>query len=126
MAVPKVTMVEDGPAAVVAAPIGKIVVTDALGRAIVIKKPKPLDALDFKIALGTNHTNTLYLVEVSHLPYVCEIDGEPVSVPRTERELRALYQRLGDEGNEAAQKAVIETFYSAAVRTAEDQAVKNS
>lgn len=119
-----VTIVENG--AVPAAPPGKVVLTDSLGRAITIKKPKPLDALDFKIALGSNHTNTLYLVEVSHLPYVCDIDGDPVSVPRTERELRALYQRLGDEGNEAAQKAVIEAYFSEAVKAAEAETVKNS
>lgn len=120
----KVTMIEESAPAPMAP--GKHVVTDKLNRAIVIKKPKPLDALDFKIALGSNHTNTLYLVEVSHLQYVCEIDGEPVGVPKTERELRALYQRLGDEGNEAAQQAVIETFYSEAVKKAEDAEVKNS
>ena len=90
----------------------EVSVTDALGRELVIRKPKPLANLDFKRALGPNHTNTLYLVEVSHLPYVASIDGVAVAVPTTDGELRALYARLGDEGNEAAQKAVIDTFYS--------------
>jgi hypothetical protein len=90
----------------------EVTINDALGREIVIRKPKPLDNLDFKRALGPNHTNTLYLVEVSHLPYVASIDGIVVAVPTTDAELRALYARLGDEGNEAAQKAVIDTFFS--------------
>lgn len=122
----KVTMVEETSAPAPKMPPGVIVVTDAQGRAISIKKPKPLDGLDFKIALGSNHTNTLYLVEVSHLQYVCEIDGEAVTVPKTERELRALYQRLGDDGNSVAQAAVIENFFSEKVKAAEEAEVKNS
>ena len=104
----------------------RITVTDESGRIFTIKKPKPLDGLDFKLALGANHTNTLYLVEVSHLQYVAEIDGEPVNVPKTELQLRSLYQRLGDDGNSTVQKAVIENFFSEEAEKAKDAEVKNS
>lgn len=103
-----------------------VMITDATGRTILIKKPKPLDGLDFKLALGANHTNTLYLVEVSHLQYVAEIDGEPVNVPKTELQLRSMYQRLGDDGNAAAQKAVIELFFTEGAEAAKEDEVKNS
>ena len=109
----------------IAASKKEVSVTDALGRVLVIRKPKPLANLDFKRALGPNHTNTLYLVEVSHLPYVASIDGVPVAVPTSDGELRALYARLGDEGNETAQKAVIETFYSTQAEGGESE-LKNS
>lgn len=101
-------------------------VTDALGRVIGIRKPKALDSLDFKMALGNNHANTVWLVSVSHLPYVYDIDGEPVITPRTESELRHLYKKLDDEGNEAVQKFVIEHFFSDTAKAEEETELKNS
>ena len=103
-----------------------VMITDATGRNILIKKPKPLDGLDFKLALGNNALNTVYLIEVSHLQYVAEIDGEPVNVPKTDLQLRSLYQRLGDDGNAAAQKAVIDQFFSDDADAAKETEVKNS
>ncbi|KAB1578762.1 hypothetical protein [Serratia marcescens] len=86
----------------------EVAVTDTLGRVIVLKKPDPLSNLDFAKAAGSDRLNVLYLSEVAHLKYVASIDGAPVPTPSSEAELRALYVRLGDEGNAAALEGVVE------------------
>jgi len=85
-------------------------VADAQGRTLTLKKPAPLARLDFAKAAGGGEINQLYLAEVMHLPYVAAIDGVTVASPASEGELRALYARLGDDGNEAAQLGVLEHF----------------
>lgn len=99
-------------------------VTDSLGRVIRIKKPSPLANLDFSKAAGSDKLNLLYLSEVAHLKFIAAIDDVPVVTPSTEGELRALYSRLGEEGNEAASKAVAEHFFSEAKNS--EQELKNS
>ncbi len=99
------------------------VVDDALGRKITLRKPSPLANLDFAKAAGGSELNMLYLAEVAHLKFVCAIDGDPVPTPASEAQLRALYQRLGDEGNEAAQRGVAATFLNVATSESE---LKNS
>ncbi|MBB3213427.1 hypothetical protein FHW67_002719 [Herbaspirillum sp. Sphag1AN] len=89
----------------------EFIVTDSTGREITLKKPSPLANLDFKKALGNNHQNVLYLVEVMPLAYVVKIGSDHVPIPSTESEIRALYQRLGEEGNEAVQLGVAEHFF---------------
>ncbi|MBA9854488.1 hypothetical protein DEE91_01080 [Ralstonia pickettii] len=101
----------------------EVVVDDALGRKITLRKPNPLANLDFAKAAGGSELNMLYLAEVAHLKYVSAIDGDPVPTPATEAQLRALYQRLGDEGNEAAQRGVADNFVRQAAPEAE---LKNS
>lgn len=98
-------------------------VTDDLGRVITLKKPNPLAKLDFAKAAGGPEVNQLYLVEVAHLQFVSAIDGEPVVTPASEGELRALYARLSDEGNEAAQLGVYQHFMGG---KGADGEVKNS
>ena len=110
-------------AAVRAAGGGHITVTDALGRSITLGKPKPLENLDFTKACGSDKLNLLYLAEVAHLKFVREIDGERISTPSNDTQLRALYQRLSDEGNAAAQVGVSEHFM--AMTEADPDAVKN-
>ncbi|MDP9055897.1 MAG: hypothetical protein M3N34_00995 [Pseudomonadota bacterium] len=85
-------------------------VADAQGRTLTLKKPAPLARLDFAKAAGGGEINQLYLAEVMHLPYVAAIDGVAVASPASEGELRALYARLGDDGNDAAQLGVLEHF----------------
>lgn len=97
-------------------------VTDDLGRVITLKKPNPLAKLDFTKAAGGPEVNQLYLVEVAHLQFISAIDGEPVVTPASDGELRALYARLGDEGNEAAQLGVFQHFMGGQV----EGDVKNS
>lgn len=102
----------------------EVEIIDELGRIIKLKKPSPLANLDFKKALGNNHQNVLYLVEVIPLAYVVSIDGDMVPTPSTNAEIRALYQRLDEEGNSAVQKAVAEAFFE---QPKEDEAeLKNS
>lgn len=102
---------DESPAAkLVAAGNRLVVVTDALGRTITLKKPAPLARLDFAKAAGGPEINQLYFAEVAHLPYIADIDGVAVATPASEGELRALYARLGDDGNDAAQLGVLEHF----------------
>lgn len=102
-------------------------VTDELGRTITLKKPSPLANLDFAKAAGSGsggEVNQVYLAEVYHLKFVAAIDGAPIITPGTEGELRALYSRMGDEGNEAAQAGVYKHFMEA--DAAGQGALKNS
>ncbi len=98
-------------------------VTDETGKTITLKKPMGLDNLNFAKAAGKGGLNELYLAEVAHLKYVKAIDGEIVPCPATEAELNALYVRLGDEGNAAAQMGVYENFF---VKASDTDNVKNS
>ena len=101
-------------------------VTDGLGRTITLKKPSPLANLDFAKAAGSGsggEVNQIYLAEIFHLKFVAAIDGSPLVTPGSEGELRALYSRLGDEGNEAAQAGVFANFMNEAPSTGD---VKNS
>ena len=97
-------------ARILAAAAHAVEVAAADGRVLTLRRPAPLARLDFARAAGGAELNQLYLAEVMHLPYVAAIDGEPVPTPATEGELRALYARLGDDGNEAAQQGVLDHF----------------
>lgn len=101
----------DTPArAILAAANRTVDVSTVDGQVISLKKPAPLARLDFAKAAGGAEINQLYLAEVMHLPFVAAIDGAPVATPGSEGELRALYARLGDDGNDAAQLGVLEHF----------------
>jgi hypothetical protein len=104
----------------------EISVTDALGRVIRLKKPGPLANLDFAKAAGGRELNVLYLAEVMHLKFVAAIDDQPVVMPSTEGELRALYLRLGDEGNEVVMKGVADHFLSDSAANSQEAELKNS
>ncbi len=91
------------------------------GHAITLRRPAPLSRLDFAKAAGGTELNQLYLGEVMHLPYVAAIDGVAVATPTSDGELRALYARLGDDGNDAAQLAVLEHFLPPPAAEAEAQ-----
>lgn len=105
--------------AIIAAANRCVEVVSADGRAITLKKPAPLARLDFAKAAGGAEINQLYLAEVMHLPYVAAIDGVTVASPASDGELRALYARLGDDGNDAAQMGVLEHFMPRAAGEAE-------
>lgn len=65
--------------------VKEVVVDDALGRKITLRKPGPLANLDFAKAAGGSELNMLYLAEVAHLKFVSAIDGEPVPTPASKR-----------------------------------------
>ena len=108
----RITLTEDAAPAdrLVRAAASPIEITDALGRKISLRKPTPPANLDFAKAAGSAGLNQVYLAEVLHLKFVFKIDDDVCAVPASDCELRALYQRLGDEGNEAVQLAVFENF----------------
>ncbi len=118
-----ITGTGDTPAKIIVAAANRAVeVVSAEGRAITLKKPAPLARLDFAKAAGGAEINQLYLAEVMHLPYVAAIDGVAVATPGNDGELRALYARLGDDGNDAAQLGVLEHFMPTPVADAEAEA----
>lgn len=63
-----------------------------------LKKPGPLAQYDIVEVVGDSAKNEVYMNMVMPLTWVCEIDGDPVSLPSTKRELRALIQRLDTDG----------------------------
>lgn len=99
-------------------------VQDSLGRKITIGRPSALDNLDFTKATGSDRVNIDYQLEVSHLKFVRAIDGEPVSTPASEGELRALYSRLDHDGNEAVREGVVKKILSTSGNN--EEGVKNS
>lgn len=104
---PQVKVHDEAPAAsptqeLVAAALKPETVTDAKGRAILVRKPSVLAQFRIVQAVGpdlaANHT---YMQMVNPLIYVGEIDGDPVALPNSLREVEALIMRLGEEGLDA-------------------------
>ena len=104
-----------------------VLVTDALGRCLKVKRIGALARYDLLRLLGPDaagHADLIGLALVAQS--VCEIDGEPVATSRTERELRALIQRLDDEGLDAASAAHEVNFNTGSARSAEGEALGES
>jgi hypothetical protein len=102
-----------------------VIVTDALGRKIGIKKMKPLDRLKMFEVIGSgNSENQFYLGYASLAYHVTSIDGDPVNRPASKLQLEALVQRLEDEGMDAVAKGIEEHF--APENTDERATIKNS
>lgn len=76
-------------------------VSDARGRVITLKKPGDLAKLDFIEALGESSSNRMWASMVWNAMYVSAIDGLAVTTPIVKPEVRALYQRLGEDGMKA-------------------------
>lgn len=105
---------------------GAIVVQDARGRSIGIGKP-PFDAqFDLVEALGTSADNKTYLGMVSLLSWVKSIDGDPVSLPTTKLQIKALLKRLDEDGYTAVALGIAENFVSSVDEDALQAAVKNA
>src|SRR5438045_4028165 len=78
-------------------------ITDGRGRRILMRKPGVLAQYRIVEAVGPElASNQTYMAMVNPLLWVGEIDGDPVSVPRSKREVEALIQRLDEDGLEAA------------------------
>lgn len=75
-------------------------VTDPVtGIKITIRKPSVLAQYDLIETLGGERSaNATYVQMALPIIYVVAINGEPVVQPRKFAEVRALLQRLGDEG----------------------------
>jgi hypothetical protein len=74
----------------------QVVVTDAKGRAIVLRKPGVLAQYRLVEMLGASASNQAYMGMVLPLTFVESIDGDPVVIG-TKRELEALIQRLDEQ-----------------------------
>ena len=86
------------PAAAAAVEIAKDVLTLSTGRTIKLATPPILAQYDLVAALGDLAENSTYLRMVTPLLHVAEIDGETVDAPSKLSQVRALIQRLGEEG----------------------------
>jgi hypothetical protein len=90
-------------------------VVDSRGRKITLKKPNVLAQYDLIEALGETAKNDVYVAMALPLIYVTHIDGDPDNVPTTKLQVRALIQRLGEDGVNAVMAGVQEHFGGANV-----------
>lgn len=82
--------------------VQETVLEDAKGRKIRVRKPSVLAQFRIVEAAGPQlASNSTYMQMVNPLIYLAEIDGDPVSIPATSREIDALILRLDDEGMDA-------------------------
>lgn len=76
----------------------KSILTSSSGRVFKLEKPSRLAHLAFTKAMGGDGAlNQLYIIEVSSLEYIREIDGEVVTTPTDDLTLKALYNRLTED-----------------------------
>lgn len=74
-------------------------VTDSNGRRIGFKRLSMMDSWDLEALAGAQlAANEAWMSKAMMAFAVCEIDGRRVPRPNTQKELRALFQRLGDPG----------------------------
>lgn len=99
-------------------------VTDKSGRVITLRKPPFIAQFDLIDALGASAGNETYRSMVTPLLYVAAIDGEAVSRPSNKNQLRALAQRLDEDGFLAVGEG-IQRYFAEDVPTDEAEAVKN-
>lgn len=85
-------------------------IKDELGRVLKVRAPSYLEKTDFIAALGERGALEGYITQVSPAMYVREIDGDPVTFPTRLSEVRALLQRLDEEGVTAVIKCVVENI----------------
>lgn len=84
-----------------------VVVDDARGRKITLKKPGVLAQFRLVEALGKTAENVVYTNMVLPIIYVADIDGEPVTAPTTKREIEAILLRLDEDGLAAVEKGAV-------------------
>jgi hypothetical protein len=100
-------------------------VTDKRGRVFTLRKPPFIAQFDLIDALGVSASNETYRSMVTPLLYVAAIDGESVSRPTTKSQLRALAQRLDEDGFVAVGEGIQQYFVEPAAAE-EEQALKNA
>lgn len=79
---------------------------DSKGRKIVVRRISLLNSFRVSKLLGSFSENNVALAMAQISAAVCEIDGEIISLPMTERELEFTMQRLDNEGFAAAAEAL--------------------
>ena len=93
---------------IVKAAMAEAKISDARGRAIVLRKPAAL--AQFRLMEAVGGTNAGYISMCMPLIYVASIDGDPVSAIRTKGEVEALVQRLDEDGLVAVSDGVQANF----------------
>lgn len=89
----------------------EVIVTDSRGRSIKLRKPGVLAQFRLVEAVGPETAkNAVYMNMVMPIIYVAQIDGDPVSVPTTKREVEALIQRLDEDGVVVVSQGVQENY----------------
>lgn len=123
-AVVKIREDETPSEAIVAKAAAEVNVPMPDGRVLTIKKPGVFAQYDMIEMLGDTAQNRVYVGMVLPLLYLSAIDGERVRAPKTKLELRALVERLDEDGIGALGEAVREHF-GAKDDGGEDDAIKN-
>jgi hypothetical protein len=90
-------------------------IIDNLGRIITLKKPGVLAQFRIVEIMESSAKNEVYMAMVMPIIFVAAIDGDPVLMPNSKREVEALISRLDDEGVDAVHKGVVEHFGGGAV-----------
>jgi hypothetical protein len=86
-----------------------IKVRDALGRVIGIKKMAPIDNMRISRFIGGElSSNPAYFGYASMAACVREIDGEPIPMATSARQLEDLVDKLGEDGLEAISRAILD------------------
>jgi hypothetical protein len=88
----------------------EVVITDARGRKIALKKPNVLSEFRFVEFLGESAENRVYVSMAMPMIYVTSIDGELIAPPSSKLQLEAVISRLDDDGVKAVLKGVSENF----------------
>lgn len=95
---------------IIAKAAAEVVITDARGRSITLRKPGVLAQFRLVEALGDTARNEVYMGMVMPLLYIASIDGEPAFPPTRKSEVEALIQQLDEDGISAISEAVFENF----------------
>lgn len=111
-------------AEVVAKALAEVVVTDANGRSIKLKKPGVLAQYRLVEALGDTAKNEMYRAMVMPLLYVAEINGEAVFPLTSKSQIEALIQQLDEAGIEAVSEGALANF-GRSTPEADQAALKN-
>jgi len=101
-------------------------VVDELGRIIKVRAPSYLERTDFISALGERGESIAYLNQVMPAMYVKEIDGTAVFMPTKLSEVRAILQKLDDEGVAAVIECVVNNIIEDKTEKEAKEKVKKS
>ena len=104
--------VNDTPSQAIINEANKLVyVTDSKGRKLGLRRLDFLEEFRIMETVGTElSANTTYMATLIPLLHLTEIDGIPVEIPRSKRQVDAMIQRAGREGFTAAIKGIKENF----------------
>jgi hypothetical protein len=95
---------------VVAAAQAEVIIPDAKGRKITLRKPGVLAQYRLVEAVGDSASNEVYMRMVLPLIFVSAIDGDPVYPPNKKSEVEAIIQRLDEHGITAVSDGVQQHF----------------